>query len=250
MAHRALEALPDAPPFGTDRVEASLQCAIVIGVQAVTRSSGRPPVPPFTAWVRTVFMIRARWASQWSRSSGDHRSTLAVARMEASISSTNSRKRGLWRRSSPSRWKLVWALLIGVMLRGTLTSATGPWWRTLDFRPGAERRDERGIPDRKRRLDGNSGTDHARRGHSGAWRVQTPAPPDVAPLSLGVRSSASPADGLRRPLRADPLRHLHARLSVGLSCECRYSCPSCHAERHVGTLPRSRKTCLRCALPG
>ena len=33
------------------------------------------------------------------------------------------------------------------------------------------------------------------------------------------------------------------------SCKCRYSCPNCHAERHFGALPRSRKTCLRCALP-
>jgi hypothetical protein len=42
----------------------------------------------------------------------------------------------------------------------------------------------------------------ARRGLGGARRLQAPTPRGVAALSVGVGSSASPADGLRRALRA------------------------------------------------
>ena len=43
---------------------------------------------------------------------------------------------------------------------------------------------------------------YARRAAGGAWRLQTPEPSGVAAPSVGVGPSASPADGLRRALRA------------------------------------------------
>ena len=83
---------------------------------------------------------------------------------------------------------------------------------------------------------------HARRGAGGAWRLQAPTPAGVAAVSVGVGPPASPADSLRRTLRARvwpmaprrhpgrgqvprlwrararvralPLRHVHARVSA------------------------------------